>query len=506
MNFANYLDRAFRDSPDRIAITDPARSLTYDELRDETNSFASGLAEMGVEAGDCVGILLPNIVTFATTYFGTMRRGAVPLPINLRFDPETIGYVLEDADVEVIVTVDQFAELVENAHADSLEHLIIDGESDHGTHEYSNLVADADPEFDVHPRMDTELAHLVYTSGTTGRPKGVRHTHQNLRANTEGFIRYMQWSEHDVALTVCPCFHVAGLNVGLNPFIALGAENHFLPQWDPEQALQVIEEESVTYVGYISTMLHDVLSHDRVDDYDTSSLEAVIVGGAPVPSEQITEAEQTFGCPLIETWGMTESTPLAAINRPDRERKAGSIGKVAREVAEIRIENPETGDLVDVGENGELLIRGDTVMDGYLNLPEKTQEAFVVREGEQWLRSGDIGYRDADGFLFLEDRIDHMIITGGENVYPSRVEEAVYECDGVNEVAVIGTPDDRFGEIITAVVVAESEELTATDIKQACRDMGLADYQVPKRIEFVDELPKTATQKIDKMAVEDSFT
>lgn len=506
MNFANRLNRAARNTPDRVAVADPRRSLTYDELRSETDRFAASLEDQGIDQGETVGLLLPNSATFVATYYGTMKRGAVPLPINLRFDPETVSYVLKDADVEAVVTAAPFVELIQAAGGDSVDTVIVAGEGSGGTQDYREFVAAGAAEFDVCPRKEDELAHIVYTSGTTGRPKGVRHTHGNLRTNADGFVRYMKWDEHDIALTVCPCFHVAGLNAGVNPFVTIGAENHLLPEWDVETALTKIADREVTYVGLIPTMILDLLAHDGLDDYRLDSVEIVVTGGAPMPRDRIDSVEELFDCTLIETWGMTESSPLAVINRPDRERKPSSIGLVAEEVAEVRIEDVDSEEPVETGETGEMLITGDTVMDGYHNLPEANREAFVDRGGRRWLRSGDVGYRDEDGFLFIEDRIDHMIITGGENVYPSRIEDVLYELAAVDQAAVVGTPHERLGEVITAVIVDGSGELTADDVERKCREASLADYMIPRRVEFVDEIPKTATQKIDKAALEESLS
>jgi acyl-CoA synthetase (AMP-forming)/AMP-acid ligase II len=360
----------------------------------------------------------------------------------------------------------------------------------------------------------------------------VKHTHRNLQTNARGLVEAMGWSRHTVSLTVCPLFHVCGLNVTTTPLLTVGAENHFLPEWDPGTALETMEARDVTYAFFIPTMVIDMLEHG-VEGYDLSALETVGVGGSPMPKERIETVEETFDVTLLEGYGMTETTPLAAINRPDQAvRKAGSIGPPASEVVDVRIEDPETGDLVDAGEKGELLWRGDTVTPGYYGLPEKNEEAFVERAvpegrrggggdsearsasgrssgqspreeaaeaGKRWLCSGDVARMDEDGHLFVEDRIDDMIITGGENVYPREIEDVLYELDGVVEVAVVGTPHDRLGEAVTAVVVADGE-LSADDVEAHCRER-LADYKVPRRVEFLEELPKTSTRKIDKVAL-----
>jgi acyl-CoA synthetase (AMP-forming)/AMP-acid ligase II len=497
MNFANYLDMAAAESPEDIAITDPQRELTYRELAGETDAFANALAELGVDPGDRVALYLPNSTAFVASYFGAMKRGAVPFPINMRFEGPEVEYVLDDAGAMALVTVGQFEDAAASFETDALEHLIVaNGERGH---DYESLVAGNAGSHEIHPRRSDELAELVYTSGTTGRPKGVRHTHGNLQANADGLIQAMNWTSDEVGLTVCPCFHVSGLNITTTPFVVAGAENHLLPQWDIDLALSTMAERDVTYVFLIPTMLVDILN-EGVEGYDLSALEVVGVGGAPMPKERIDAAEELLDINLLEGYGMTETTPLAAINTPDQEvYKAGSIGPPAEEVVDLRIEDPETREEVGTDEKGELCWYGDTISPGYYNLPEKNEEALVEREGKTWLRSGDIGRMDEDGHLFVEDRIDDMIITGGENVYPREVEEVLYGVADVEEAAVVGAPDDRLGERIVAFVVGD---VTAEALEAGCRGT-LTDYKIPKEFRIVEELPKTSTQKMDKVALRD---
>lgn len=504
MNFANHVDRVARDAPTKTALTDPWREVTFRELAAETNAVANALDSLDVGVGDRVALYLPNSVVFITMYLGAMKRGAIPFPINMRFTGSEIEYVLEDAGAVAAVTIGDFEDTIAGLSVPSLEHLIVaDGSRGH---DYEDLVARADQSYEVYPRKEDEVAELMYTSGTTGRPKGVKHTHGNLDVNARGLIRYMQWDEHEITVTVCPCFHVAGLNVTTTPFLYAGATNHLLPQWDPEQTLGVIEDRGVTYIFLIPTMAIDLLNFDGVSEYDVSTLDVVGVGGSPMPKDRITKVEETFDCLLLEGYGMTETTPLAAINRPNQAvYKPGSIGPPADEVVDVRIEDPETREVVGVNQVGELLWHGDTITPGYYQMPEKNEEAFVEREGKRWLRSGDIGRMDEDGHLFIEDRMDDMIITGGENVYPSEVEDVLYGIPGVAEAAVIDTPDDRLGQAVTAVVVRSDPGLEDQDIERAFAGSDLAGFKHPRRIEFVEDLPKTSTRKINKVALRERF-
>jgi len=499
MNFANHIDTRARTEPERLAVADPRRKLSYEELASETDAVAGGLADRGIEPGDRVALFLPNSVLFMTAYFGTMKRGAIPVPINLRYGPEELSHVFKDADPEALFTVGELAHKIAELNPE-VEHFIA-AESERGT-DYGAFVAGADGLDDTHPRLDTEVAEILYTSGTTGQPKGVKHTHGNLTANAFGTIHYMCPDRTGAYLTVVPCFHAAGLNTTTTPALVSGVEVHFLPEWNPETVLTVLESHDITYTMFVPTMLLDLLEHGT-EGYDLSALEWVGVGGSPMPVERFEDVESALGAKLYEGYGMTETTPLSAQNRPGQDSyKPGSVGPIAEHVVDLRIEDPNTHRAVDPGEKGELLWHGDTVMPGYYELPEKNETAFVEREGREWLRSGDIGHLDEDGHLFVDDRIDDMIITGGENVYPREVEDVIYQLDGVDEVAVIGTPHDRLGELVTAVV--RGTDVTTDDVKKVCRDR-LSDVKIPRRVHFVDDLPRTSTRKISKVALRERF-
>lgn len=491
MNFANHVDVAARNEPTALAISDSASSLTFERLSERSNRVADALERRGVGADDRVAIQMPNSVAFVCTYLGVMKRGAVPVPINTRFTERQIQYILTDSNA---------AEIVTNKNQD------VDVETDDRTvRYYTELVDDGESSYDVTPRRSDAIAQLLYTSGTTSAPKGVYHTHGNLEANANGFVAYNDWTRDDVALTVCQCFHVTGLNVTTNPFLRLEARNHLVAEWDVDGVLGAIERHDVTYTFLIPTMVVDLLDSDGVEDYDTSSLRAIGVGGSPMPKKRIDEVERTFDCILLEGYGMTETTPLATVNRPTSEgRKAGSVGRPAEEAVEIRIEDVQTREAVERGDRGEILWRGDTVTPGY-NKPQLTENEFVERQGKRWLTSGDIGWRDEDGFLFVVDRIEDMFTTGCGDIYPREIEEVIYEIDPVQKVAIIDTKDDVRGATVTAIVQRRSEgAVSAADIERTCH-RELESHEVPERIEFVDDFPRTATGKIDRVTLRDRF-
>lgn len=498
MNFANHVDVAARNAPDELAVSDRARMRTFRELADDSDRIADALTRRGVGVDDRVAIAIPNGVAFVATYLGVMKRGAVPLPINTRFTDQQIEYVLQEGDAAAGVALDGPDSGGNASNSDA-------GFGEHEWLTHHGLLDAGRPEFDVVPRRNDDVAELMYTSGTTGAPKGVLHTHGNLDANARGFVRYMEWSRGDVALTACRCFHVTGLNVTTTPFLRLEAPNHLLSEWDVERFLAAVERRDVTYTFLIPTMVTDLLAFEGLNDYDISTLRLVGVGGSPMPKERITEVESALGCTLLEGYGMTETTPLATFNRPTPDgRKPGSIGRVAAEVVAVRIEDPKTGEPVERDERGELLWRGDTVAPRYTSR-RLTYERFVERDGERWLASGDIGRMDDDGFLYVVDRLEDMFTTGCGDIYPREIEAVIYELDPVEKVAIVDSKDDVRGATVTAIVKsAPGTDVGEVEIRRICQSR-LESHEVPERIVFVEEFPRTATGKLDRVALRDRF-
>jgi long-chain acyl-CoA synthetase len=314
MNFANHVDTRARTMPDRLAAADPRRRLTYGELRNETDAVAGGLAELGVDPGDRVALFLPNSVSFVTAYLGAMKRGAIPVPINLRYESDAMQHVFDDAAPAAVFTVGELASRLAELEP-NVEHVIA-ADSTYGL-DYGAFVAGSDGIDRPYPRRDTETAEILYTSGTTGLPKGVEHTHGNLTANAFATIHYMRPDRDGSYLTVVPCFHAAGLNTTTTPALVHGVPVHFLLEWDPETALRTLEAHGITYTMFIPTMLHDLLEHG-VEEYDLSALEWFGVGGAPMPVERFDEAENALGAKLYEGYGMTERRPSRPRTGPDR--------------------------------------------------------------------------------------------------------------------------------------------------------------------------------------------
>ncbi|WP_435360881.1 class I adenylate-forming enzyme family protein [Haloarchaeobius sp. DFWS5] len=491
MNFATAVDRAARNTPTATAVGDRRGTRTFEELADESDRVADALASHGVDAGDHVAISMPNSVAFVCTYLGVLKRGAVAVPVNRRFTHEQIQYVLTDSEAVAVVT---------SEHHDA-DLAGVDG----ARHTYSDLRDAGAPTHDPVPRRAGQFAELLYTSGTTGAPKGVYHTHGNLAANAAGYIEANQWSRDDVALTVCQCFHVTGLNITTTPFLALEAENHLLESWDIEAVLAAIEANEVTYTFLIPTMVVELLDYEGIDEYDLTSLQYVGVGGSPMPKRRIDDVERLLDCTLLEGYGMTETTPLATMNSPTADgRRPGSVGPPIANAVDVRIEDLRSREPVAQGERGELFWRGDTVTPQY-NRDQLTENAFVERDGQRWLKSGDIGWQDDDGFLYVVDRIEDMFTTGCGDIYPHEIEEVIYEIEPVQKVAIIDSTHDVRGTTVTTIVKRRSEgAVSAADIKRVC-ERKLESHEVPERVIFVDEFPRTATGKIDRGSLRSEF-
>lgn len=436
MNFADYVDHTARNDPSQVALVYPERQLTYGELIEQASSLADSLRTIGFEPGDTVAIYAPNTPELVVAVLASLKCGTHHLPLNLRFEQEELAYVLEDADADGILAVGPFVDgamsLLEQV--DTLETAIVTEERSKA-HAFETLVQDGDSSGRNYPAKSDEIAGIMYTSGTTGKPKGVRHSHRNYIGNAMGFVEMYALSEATNTVTVAPCFHVAGLNITLTPTLVAGGTAGLLPEWGPEAYLDMLETVEAHYSFIVPTMMSDLLHLESAESYDLSHMEAMIVGSAAVPEHAIYEFEDQFGVTITEGYGMTETTPLAILNPPEA-KKDGTIGKVYKRLVDATITDPETREELPPGEIGEITVRGETVTPGYHNLPEVNDAKF---DGE-WLYTGDLGWVGEDGYFRIEDRIDDMIITGGENVYPAEVESILSSHPGVRDVAVIGVP------------------------------------------------------------------
>ena len=492
MNLAENLAATAAEHPDRVALKLDDAELTYHQLDCAAARVANLLADKGVEAGDRVGIMLPNVPYFAAIYYGILRLGAVVVPMNVLLKKREVGFYLTDPEAKVLFAWHGFAEAAEQGAADAGAELILVEPG-----KFEELVGAYDDSFDVVDRDDDDTAVILYTSGTTGTPKGAELTHSNLGRNVELAVKLFALPDEPVILGALPLFHSFGQTCGLNTSIKAGGMLTLIPRFDPGKALEIIQRDSVDVFQGVPTMYAAILNHPDRDDYDTSSLEVCASGGSAMPVEVMKAFEEALDCKILEGYGLSETSPVASFNHPDKERKPGSIGTPIEGV-EMKVVDDD-GNEVDQGEPGEIVIRGHNVMKGYWNKPEATEESI---DADGWFKSGDMATIDEDGYFFIVDRKKDLIIRGGYNIYPREIEEVMYEHPAVREVAVVGVPHDDLGEEVGAAVALKDGEEVSEDELQSHVKEQVAAYKYPRRIWFVDELPKGPTGKILKREIE----
>src|SRR3954454_2298861 len=464
--------------------------VNYAVLNEGATRIAGLLKEKGLQPGDRVGIMLPNVPYFGIVYYGILRAGGVVVPMNVLLKGREVAFYLKDSGAKHLFAWHDFGEAAqagaEEAGAEAV--LVKPGE-------FEQLVMNAPRSEDDEPREGSDTAVILYTSGTTGTPKGAELTHDNLRENCTVTARTLvQITEEDMILGALPLFHSFGQTCGLNAAVANGACLTLIPRFDPSKALEIIGRDKVTVLEGVPTMYHAILNVPDREDYDVSSLRLCVSGGSAMPVEVMRGFEKAFDCKVLEGYGLSETSPVASFNHPDRERKPGSIGTPIQGV-EMRVVDDD-GDEVTQGGIGEIAIRGHNVMKGYWNRPDATAD---VLDDDGWFRTGDMATVDDDGYFFIVDRKKDMIIRGGYNVSPREIEEVLYEHPAVSEAAVVGVPDEAMGEEVGAAVVLRSEA-GADDIRAFVRDR-VAAYKYPRVIWFLDELPKGPTGKILKREI-----
>jgi long-chain acyl-CoA synthetase len=489
-NIACWLaDRAASD-PNLPAIKQGEHILTYAALDGAAARCATLLAERGVGAGDRVALIMPNVAYFPIVYYAILRLGAIVVPMNPLLKAGEISYAWGDAKAEVAVVFALFAEEAgKAAEVTGTDVLVVT------PGEFEKSLAGAEPTEAVAERAAADTAVILYTSGTTGNPKGAELTHDNLGSNVRTDLEtLMPLGPGDVVFGGLPLFHSFGQTVGLNAAIAAGACLTLLPKFDGEEALRIVAEDRVTVFLGVPTMYMALLAVPDPGRFDTTKLRLAASGGASLPVEVLYEVQRRFGFQLLEGYGLSETSPIASFNHPDRPAKAGSVGIPIAGV-EFQLWGPDDTEVAE-GEVGEIVIRGENVMKGYWNNPNATAEA--MRGG--WFHSGDLATRDEDGFYFIVDRKKDMIIRNGMNVYPREVEEVLYTHPAVAEAAVFGVPDALHGEEIACLVsLKEGAEATEDEIRDFVASK-IAAYKYPRIVRF-GALPKGPTGKILKREI-----
>lgn len=506
LNVATLLETTTRRTPTKTAIIYETVKMTYAEVNGAANMIANGLVRAGVEPGDKIALLLPNIPQFAIAYYAILKVGAIVVPLNVLFKQNEIAYHLDDSESVALIAFEGFlAEAAPAvARAEHCRNLFVvqapgsTAELPAGAQPSTALMAGSAPIFESYPTSPADTAVILYTSGTTGRPKGAELSHSNMFMNaTISADRVLLLGDGAVGLAVLPLFHSFGQSCVMNVLFYSGGTMTLLPRFEPQKALEIMVRDKVNFFAGVPTMYFYLLNFPGADQFDLSSLERCISGGSAMPVEVMLAFNKKYNVQIIEGYGLSETSPVASFNHLDQPTRPGSIGTPMWGV-ELRVTNDEGSRQPD-GELGEIAIRGHNVMKGYYNRAEATSE--VVRNG--WFHTGDIGYRDGDGFFYIKDRVKDMILRGGFNVYPREIEEILYAHPAVAEAAVIGVPDAALGEEIRAVVALKpGQQATAEELIAYCKER-LAAYKYPRTVVFLDTLPKTATGKILKRELKD---
>ncbi|MFF2085386.1 long-chain-fatty-acid--CoA ligase [Nocardia sp. NPDC058176] len=499
MYLTQSLHRALQQDPDRIATVFGTRVRTVAESVDRIARFGALLREFGVEPGDRVGILALNSDRYHEYLFAVPWIGAVLNPVNIRWSPAEVIYSLRESETRILLVDDAFAQVVPALREGlpDLETVIYigDGEAPFGTANYEELIANVEPVPDTRTGGEALLG-VFYTGGTTGHPKGVMLTHDNLVASGLGGLAAGHvLSHHGRMLHAAPMFHLADFALWTMGNLA-GATHFMIPMFTPVATLRAIAEHAITDTLLVPTMIQMVADEPTAADYDLSSLVHFLYGASTIPESVLTRARELFpAASFTQAYGMTELSPIATMLSPadhDHPIRSRSGGRAAPHT-EVRIVDEHDNE-VSRGQVGEVIVRGDNVMLGYWNRPSDT--AAALRGG--WMHTGDAGYMDDDGYVFIVDRLKDMIITGGENVYSAEVENALSKHPAVATCAVIGLPDDRWGERVHAVIVLHPDTpATEAELDEHCRS-SIAGYKTPRSWEFVDALPMSGAGKILK--------
>lgn len=507
MHIGRLLEASVERYPHHTALIYEDRRWTYLEWLGRIRRFAQALSDLGVRPGDRVAFYVTTSENSVTTYFACQLLGAIAVPLNFRLAPAEAAYIIRDSGARVMVYGKSLTEhaLYVQAEVKSLHDLIActyDIKAvPAGHHHFETLAEATEDRQEERPIPDAQaISALVYTSGTTGRPKGVIHTHANDMAITMNCIMEYGLKHSDNALHIAPLYHVGGMQAYFIPHLMVGGTNVVLGRYEAEKTLETIQHEKITTLFAVPTQIQEMLFHPRFADFDVSSLRLITTGGAAISAATLERVVNEL-CPNIYNgYGMTEGSLALLLHPEDTLRKLGSCGKPSL-ISECRIikNEPERmvspRETVPVGEIGQLIIRGPQVMSAYWNNPTESNKKLFAG----WVYSGDLFSQDEDGFYYFHGRADDMIISGGENIYPREVEEVLYQCAGVQEAAVLGVADERWGQRVVAFIVAADEQLNAVTLDDFCKNSGaLATYKRPKDYFFIDTLPTNPSGKVLK--------
>jgi long-chain acyl-CoA synthetase len=512
MDLQQILDRTIRFYPHRTAVVCGTTRLTYRSFAERVRQLCHALQGLGITKGDRLAILMYNCHRYFELYYATPEMGTLAVPLNIRLSANEIAYILNDSGSNTLFVGPEFLPLLAEIRDQlpALRYCIFtgDGPPPEGFHSYEQLLDAASADYPPTPVQAEDLAALFYTSGTTGHPKGVMLSHANLLANAYHVLASMSWQEGEVYLHACPMFHIA--DGPTSHFITwLGGTHVIIPGFKPDLALEIMERERVTATLLIPTMVNFLIHHPDVSKRDLSALRSIAYGGSPMPAELARQAMQTLTCSFIHLYGLTEAAPLLTYLSPEQHVADGPPEKVRRLLScgrevigtRVRVVNAR-GQEVKPDEVGEIIAKGPNIMAGYWNKPQETADA--LRDG--WLYTGDLATVDEEGYIYIVDRKKDMIITGGENVFSTEVENVLYTHPAILEAAAVGVPDATWGEAIKAIVVLKpGMQASAEDIMEHCRSQ-IAHFKVPRSVDFYEgALPKSGSGKILKRELREKF-
>jgi long-chain acyl-CoA synthetase len=515
MNLMVHLRRNAKYYPDKLAISDFGNKFSWSQFEQRTRALAASLSQLGIKKGDRVGVLMPNGYRYMEAYYALPRMGAIIVPLNTRYSPVEFAFVLNDCGAVALLVDDMYLPQYEKfaPNLESVRHLVCSGSQNRpaGMLDYEELIENSPAGFQDAEIDEDEVVGLFYTGGTTGRSKGVMLTHRSLIANALSSAAYSNITSDTVYMHVAPMFHIADA-ASIVSYTMMAACHTFLPKFDAAKAIEMIERERVSHIGLVPTMINLLLQVPNIRDYDLSSLKLIFSGGSPTPPGVIRKLRELLPCTLRQGYGMTEASPgvttltwedlLKAIEAPPDSPQARlllSCGIPMLNV-EVRIINDESQDIAP-GEIGEIIVRGPNIMKGYWNLPQETAQA--LRNG--WYYTGDLATIDEENYIYIIDRKKDMIISGGENVYSAEVENALYAHPAVLEAAVIGVPDEKWGERVHAVVVLKpGVDASEAELVAKCREL-ISGYKIPRSMEFIEEMPKSGAGKILKRNLREKY-
>jgi acyl-CoA synthetase (AMP-forming)/AMP-acid ligase II len=493
MTFDDFINHWAKDRPNDPALSEEDRRFTYHDLEERTARVASALVALGLKKGDRVAWIGKNSDLYFTLFYGAARLGVVMTPIGWRLAPPEWAYIVNDTKAKLIFTGPGFEAVVK----------ALDGLLEHGP----RIIGDVDGRALIEntqraafePSGADDPVLQLYTSGTTGNPKGVPLSNKNLfalrKASIDSELAYTKWDDDEVVLVAMPCAHIGGTGLGIMA-LASGLLGHVLAEFTPDGFFDAVEQHGVTRLFIVPAALGILLNHPRCPTVDFARLKYILYGAAPIPLELLRQCIEMFKCEFIQAYGMTETSGTIVMLPPEDHDPAGndrmrSAGKALPGV-ELKIVDDD-GNEMPLGTVGEVITRSTNNMVGYWNLQEATQKAM---DKDGWVRTGDAGFMDADGYLFIHDRVKDMIISGGENVYPAEVESAIYGHPDILEVAVIGVPDDKWGEAVKAVCAPKPGHTIDPDSIIGYAREKIAGFKVPKSVDIIDALPRNASGKI----------